>query len=80
MANLYVFHQGEENDGQLWYSSNDNINWTADAQVQNVGIHPRQYPGPVALLSSIRGPVTDSFGTRIPRVAQTGAEILWFRT
>jgi mannan endo-1,4-beta-mannosidase len=38
MANLYVFHQGEENDGQLWYSSNNNINWTTDTQVQNVGM------------------------------------------
>jgi hypothetical protein len=38
MAKLYVFHQREENDGQLWYSSNDNINWTTDTQVQNVGM------------------------------------------
>jgi len=38
MANLYVFHQGEDNDGQLWYSSNDNINWTTDTQVQNLGM------------------------------------------
>jgi mannan endo-1,4-beta-mannosidase len=38
MANLYVFHQGEENDGQLWYSSNDNVNWTTDTQVQNVSM------------------------------------------
>ena len=38
MANLYVFHQGEENDGQLWYSSNDNVNWTTDAQVQRVSM------------------------------------------
>jgi len=37
-TNLYVFHQGEDNDGQLWYSSNNNINWTADTQVQNVGM------------------------------------------
>jgi chitinase len=36
--NLYVFHQGEENDGQLWYSSNDGTNWTADTQVQNLGM------------------------------------------
>jgi hypothetical protein len=38
MANVYVFHQGEDNDGQLWYSSNDGTNWTPDTQVQNLGM------------------------------------------
>ena len=38
MANLYVFHQGDDNDGQLWYSSNDGTNWAEDTQVQNLGM------------------------------------------
>jgi hypothetical protein len=38
MANLYVFHQGANNDGQLWYSYNDYINWQEDIQVQNLAM------------------------------------------
>jgi Alginate lyase len=38
MAILYVFHQGANNDGQLWYSSNDDINWQEDIQVQNLAM------------------------------------------
>ena len=30
--------RGEDNDGQLCYSANDGTNWTADTQVQNVGM------------------------------------------
>jgi hypothetical protein len=39
-GNLYVFHQGSKNNGQLWYkfSSNDGVSWSADTQVPNVGM------------------------------------------
>jgi len=33
MANLYVFHQGFDGNGQLWYSSFDGANWAPDAQI-----------------------------------------------
>ena len=36
--NLYVFQQGERNDGQLWYSVYDGTNWSGDTQIQNVGM------------------------------------------
>jgi hypothetical protein len=78
MANLYVFHQGEENDGQLWYSSNDNINWTTDAQVQNVSMS--ESPSAVLWADGIsvfhQGARTtpDRFCTTIS-MAQTGTEI-----
>jgi hypothetical protein len=40
MANLYVFHQGINSNGQLWYkmSSDDGVSWSADKQVPNVGM------------------------------------------
>ena len=78
MANLYVFHQGEENDGQLWYSSSMT---QTGAQIRKFRTlvcraHPRQYSGTVAFLSSTRGPMTtDSFGTRIPRWHKLGRQI-----
>jgi hypothetical protein len=41
--NLYVFHQGSSNNGQLWYLySKDDIfdgtNWDNDTQIQNIGM------------------------------------------
>ena len=38
MAYLYVFHQGigDNGQGELWYSSNDNMNWQGDTQVSNL--------------------------------------------
>ena len=38
MANLYVFHQGAGNSGELWYSVFDGTNWARDTRVQNVGM------------------------------------------
>ena len=36
---LYYFHQGYGNDGQLWYSStSDGQTWNADTQVRPVGM------------------------------------------
>ena len=35
---LYVFHQGEGNDGQLWYNSYDGQNFAGDTQVPNLGM------------------------------------------
>jgi hypothetical protein len=35
---LYVFHQGGQDDGQLWYSSFDGITWSADTPIENVAI------------------------------------------
>ena len=75
--------RGEDNDGQLWYSSNDNINWTSDAQVQNVGMS--ESPSAVLWADGIsvfhQGARTtpDRFGTTIS-MAQTGTEIHSFRT
>jgi hypothetical protein len=36
--NLYVFHQGSGNNGQLWYSYFDGTNWDHDTQIQNIGM------------------------------------------
>jgi len=43
MANLYVFHQGYQggfrpDSGQLLWSYYDGANWSADAQIQNLGM------------------------------------------
>jgi len=38
MANLYVFHQGSGDNGQLWYFSFDGTKWYADRQVEHVGM------------------------------------------
>ena len=38
MANLYVFHQGQQNDGQLWWSSFDGANWSGEREIPNLGI------------------------------------------
>jgi chitinase len=38
MGNLYVFHQGSGENGQLWYSVFDGSNWAADTQISNVDI------------------------------------------
>ena len=36
---LYVFHQGQGNNGQLFYNvSPDGINWQGDTQVPNTGM------------------------------------------
>ena len=35
---LYLFHQGSENDGQLWHTLFDQEKWYQDAQLPNVGI------------------------------------------
>jgi hypothetical protein len=35
---LYVFHQGESNDGQLWYTTFDGTTWSGDTKVPNVGM------------------------------------------
>jgi hypothetical protein len=35
---LYVFHQGSQEDGQLWYAYFDGTTWHPDQQVQNVGM------------------------------------------
>ena len=37
-GNLYVFHQGSGNDGQLRYSVFDATNWGGDTQVPNLGM------------------------------------------
>ena len=37
-ANLYVFRQGSENDGQLRYSVFDDTNWGGDTLVPNLGM------------------------------------------
>jgi hypothetical protein len=37
MANLYVFHEGQDIDQQLWYTIFDGANWTPDTQIPNVG-------------------------------------------
>jgi hypothetical protein len=37
--NLYVFHQGYGNNGQLWYTyTSDGVNWVPDTQVMNVSM------------------------------------------
>ena len=38
MANLYVFHQGGGNDGQLLYSVFDGTSWRGDTPVSNLGM------------------------------------------
>ena len=38
MANLYVFHEGQDIDQQLWYTIFDGTNWARDTRVQNVGM------------------------------------------
>ena len=38
MANLYVFHQGGGNDGQLLYSVFDGTSWRGDTPVPNLGM------------------------------------------
>jgi hypothetical protein len=38
MANLYVFHQGQQNDGQLWWSVYDGANWSGEREIPNLGI------------------------------------------
>jgi hypothetical protein len=35
---LYVFHQGQKENGQLWYFTYDGTTWTADQQIQHVGM------------------------------------------
>ena len=35
---LYVFHQGSQNNGQLWYSVYNGTSWSGDTHVPNVGI------------------------------------------
>ena len=45
MANLYVFHQGQDNDGQLWWSVFDGNNWSGERQVPNLGLS--ESPGAV---------------------------------
>ena len=35
MANLYVFHQGYADNGQLWFSTFDGIAWSQDLQITN---------------------------------------------
>ena len=37
-GNLYVFHQGFGDNGQLWYSVFDGSNWAPDTLVQNVNM------------------------------------------
>jgi hypothetical protein len=38
MANLYVFHQGQLNDGALFWSVYDGANWSGERAVPNLGI------------------------------------------
>ena len=43
MANLYVLHQGfagagPSDNGQFWWSYYDGANWSADTQIQNLGM------------------------------------------
>ena len=35
---LYVFHQGIDNNGQLWYSAFDGASWSTDQQIQPLGM------------------------------------------
>jgi galactan endo-1,6-beta-galactosidase len=35
---LYCFHQGSDENGQLWYNVWDGANWVGDAQVPNTGM------------------------------------------
>ena len=35
---LYCFHQGSNNNSQLWYSTFDGTNWAQDIKVSNVGM------------------------------------------
>jgi hypothetical protein len=51
MANLYVFHQGERENGQLWYSVFDGTNWSGDNYLPNIGIS--QSPSAVAWAGGI---------------------------
>jgi hypothetical protein len=83
MANLYVFHQGFDGNGQLWYSVFDGTNWGEDTQIQPLGMSGS--PAAVAWAGGITvfhqgSDNKDSFGTRIHPMAQTGAQIRKFRT
>jgi hypothetical protein len=51
MANLYVFHQGESENGQLWYSVFDGANWSGDKYLPNIGVS--QSPSAVAWAGGI---------------------------
>ena len=35
---LYVFHQGQSENGQLWYTYYDGANWSLDTPIQGVGM------------------------------------------
>ena len=35
MANLYVFHQGQNNEGYLWFSAFDGTHWSTDYAITN---------------------------------------------
>jgi hypothetical protein len=35
---LYVFHQGQSDNGQLWYSYYDGANWSPDTPIQGVSM------------------------------------------
>jgi hypothetical protein len=91
MANLYVFHQGIGGDGiHLWYSVYDGASWAPDTLVLDGALDLSDPPSAVAWADGISvlhqgwnrqgRPPADSFGTRIPLMAQTGAEIRLFRT
>src|SRR5215472_15462268 len=59
----------------------DGANWATDTQIAIEGMSGS--PSAVAwavLPSSTRGPVTDSYGTRILPMAQTGAKTRWFNS
>jgi hypothetical protein len=51
MAKLYVFHQGEGENGQLWYSVFDGTNWSGDRYLPNIGMS--QSPSAVAWAGGI---------------------------
>src|SRR5215472_14042142 len=82
MANLYVFHQGSGDNGQLWYFSFDGTKWYDDRQVEHVGMtdSPSAIPWAGGISVFTRGsPRIHSFGTRLS-MAQTGAQTRKFRT
>ena len=53
---IHVFHEGYQDDAQLWYSYHDGQNWHADQQVPGVSIgSPASVPftfGPVPMSPS----------------------------
>ena len=51
MAKLYVFHQGEGENGQLWYSVFDGTNWSGDRYLPHIGMS--QSPSAVAWAGGI---------------------------